>query len=226
MADRVVVLVQARMGSSRFPGKSLRPLMGRPMIAHVLERAALVRASRVVLVTSTSERDDALADAGAELGVPVHRGPELDVLTRMHDAAREHAATTVVRVTGDCPLLAPDVCRRVVNLYARSPIKVHYASNDTTASGFPDGTDVEVFGFDALLDAATHARRGPDREHVTPWIRRELITVTLQSDRDASRAKLSVDTPEDLERVSRVMQRAQGPDLSDTIAAAEACGLL
>lgn len=226
---RVVAVVQARMGSSRFPGKSLRPLAGRPMVAHVVARA-LAFSEDVVVATSRDPRDDALVAAvmALRLGVPVVRGSETDVLDRVHTAAQMARADVVVRVTGDCPLWAPDVAFRTLLLFHQ--LGVDYAWNDTAASGYPDGTDVEVVSREAL-DAAweqTRAGDGADREHVTPWVRRNRSVATLRHAEDLSRLKLSVDHAADFARVQRIMAflPSGAYALDDTVRAAKTAGEL
>ncbi len=205
-AGGTAVLVQARMGSERLPAKSLRGLQGRPMVAHVLERAVAIGAGQVWLVTSINDRDTPLAELAQALGLPVHRGSEWDVLQRMSDAAREAEATTVMRLTGDCPLLAPDVSRDVLDLYLSEAGDHYYASNDTTRSGWPDGLDTEVFPAHALHRAAAVSMSAADREHVTPWIRRSLNNLVFTNrTEDWRRVKLSVDRVEDFDRVACIM---------------------
>ena len=215
MSDRVVVLVQARAGSQRLPGKALRPLAGRPMLAHVLDRARSLGYD-VVLATSVLDRDDGVAAVAAGCGIPVVRGSEWDVLGRMADAARLARADTVVRITGDCPLWAPDVGVRTLALY-RETGGLGYVSNDTLVSGWPDGTDVEVFSASWLYLAAAQTREGRDweywqhdREHVTPWIRRHAPCLTLRSSEDWRAVKLSVDSSDDFARVQGVLSELNG----------------
>jgi spore coat polysaccharide biosynthesis protein SpsF len=229
--DRVICAVQARMGSSRLPGKSLRPLAGRPLIAHVFQRAMAIRSvHQVVLATSTSSRDDALVEEAHRCKVPVVRGSEWDVLSRYVEVADAWSATSIVRVTGDCPLLCPLVAEDVIAAYRDRRSQVHqviYAWNDTLRSGFPDGTDVEVFSRSALILADQQARHHSDREHVTRWMQRQLCAAVLSSEADWSHLKLSVDTQEDFDRVARIL--AHGPEdfsLAATLAAARRAGEL
>jgi spore coat polysaccharide biosynthesis protein SpsF len=218
VADRVVIVVQARMGSSRLPGKSLMALGDEPLLSHVLRRADLVgrdlALASVVLATSVSLKDDPLETLVRASFPDVHvsRGSERDVLSRVRDAVRMWQGDTVVRLTGDCPLLDPAVVWEVLDLYKRERSGVSryccYASNDTTRSGYPDGTDVEVFSRDALELAAWSVRDVGEAEHVTTWIRRHCPTAMLASVAgDCSHLKLSVDTAEDLEFVRRVYDR-------------------
>ena len=212
MTPRVVAIVQARMGSSRLPGKSLAPVAGKPMLAHVLGRAKQIDGvDAVVLATTTEDRDTPLTWVADDCGVRWYRGDEHDVLNRFAYAAAAEQADVVMRITGDCPLLAPDVCALVLRDYLdlQEP-PVDYVSNDTTRSGYPDGMDCEVFGRTALssanLSAPMHAPwvHGP-REHVTTWIRETGISRTVMNpDRRYPRPylyKLSVDSRGDLARI-------------------------
>lgn len=218
-----VGIVQARVGSSRLPGKALLPIAGRPLLDHVLERVEHVSGlSARVFATSVAERDGPLADLAAHRGWLVTRGSEHDVLGRFVAAVRMVEADAVMRLTGDCPLLCPEVCALVLRAYAET---YHdYVSNDTRVSGYPDGTDCEVFSISALRTADLHAVDGRDREHVTPWISRELRTQIVSSPTDWRRYKLSVDTEEDLRYVRRVRSHLQDGKftLSDTLEAAAA----
>lgn len=235
MSNNVVTVVQARVGSSRFPGKALRPINGRPMFLHALDRAAAM-GFETWLATSDQERDQMLAEIAAGAGYPVYRGSERDVLQRMLAAAAVARADVVVRVTGDCPCFAPDIGARVVDLFLRvQTVGPHDAifTNDTSRSGWADGLDVEVFPFRLLrqahetlcrfdehdwTEARIEARDSDwfDREHVTPWIRRHYEHRVLLADEadDFRRVKLSVDTPEDYERVRDILGRVPSSDQS------------
>lgn len=199
----VAVLVQARSGSARLPGKSLRSMCGTPMILHVMRRAAAL-GYPAWMATSVSDRDDLLADTVREAGFPVHRGSEWDVLDRMAGAAAEASADIVVRVTADCPLWAPDVAGQVLAQFLGSD-QEGILTNDTTQSGWPDGTDTEVFSAALLFDAANRSTDRLDREHVTPWMRRNAQHWVIGNGEDWRDVKLSVDTAEDFERARAVM---------------------
>lgn len=222
MSGRVVAVVQARMGSSRLPGKSLMALANKPMLAHVLERVkATPGVDEVVLATSATERDAPLCDLAASVGVRAFTGSEWDVLERMRDAARNAQADTVVRVTGDCPFFDPQVAADVLNLYRLSTAS--YVWNDTATSGYPDGLDVEVFGYECLDLATKRAMKREDREHVTPWMRRSLPTDVLRHYPNLSRYKLSVDTRDDFDFATEVHRFLIPGDFSmaGTVAAVE-----
>jgi len=166
----VVAIVQARMGSTRLPGKVLRDLNGVPVLAHVVSRVrAIPGVALVCCAIPEGEADDRLSAAAEALGATVCRGPEGDVLTRYLIAARTCRARVVLRFTADCPLLDPGVSGRVL-----SELLLHgsdYVSNVDPRS-WPRGYDTEAFTRDALERAAAEATDAYDREHVTPWMRR------------------------------------------------------
>jgi spore coat polysaccharide biosynthesis protein SpsF (cytidylyltransferase family) len=219
-----VCIIQARMSSTRLPGKSLMLIQGMPMIWHVWQRACAIGCDETIVAIPDLESERVLLQecqrlhinammVGAGVGA---LGPGRDdVLARYVWAAQQlHADETIVRVTGDCPLLAPDVSREVLRLYQTSACE--YASNDVTKSGYPDGVDTEAFSRDALDAAMACAKTTDDREHVTPWIRRNRATALLHSGTDYSALKISVDTLVDLTRVRRIMARV--PVSSDGVA--------
>lgn len=218
----VVCVVQSRMGSSRLPGKALKPISGRQMLAHVLDRAKRIGGvARVVLATSINANNDPLTWIADDLGVASHRGDEHDVLGRFATIAAQYDADTIIRLTGDCPLLDPAVAETVLRAFGLRGATVAYVSNDTTTSGFPDGTDVEIMTRSAILQADRAATSGPDREHVTRWIRRHMPTARVAHQQDLSWLKLSVDCQEDLDRVRQVFGYLEDGDtsLAATVAA-------
>ncbi|MBA3939231.1 MAG: glycosyltransferase family protein [Planctomycetes bacterium] len=196
------VVIQARMGSSRLPGKVLMPLAGVPMVLHVIARAMRAPGvDRVILATTTLPGDDALARCVAADGrAAVVRGPVDDVLARYHQAAQAAECDSVVRVTADCPLLSPQVLGLVVADFQAHRADCDYASN-TRERSWPRGLDVEVFSRAALETAQREADSTYDREHVTPFFYRQPERFRLRSvrqERDLSALRWTVDTPEDL----------------------------
>lgn len=166
---KTVALIQARMGSSRLPGKVMMPLGGVPLLQRVVDAARAVREiDRVAVATGTGPENAVIAEFCAARGIDVHRGPEEDVLRRFAEAARSMSADAVVRLTADCPLLDPAVVAQTVALFRRS--RCDYASNVSPPS-WPDGLDCEVFTVDALMAVDREAVRPSDREHVTTAIR-------------------------------------------------------
>ena len=197
---RVAAIVQARMGSTRLPGKVLAPLGGRSILARVTSRLARCRSiDEVVVATTDQAADDPLAAAAHALGVSVVRGSCDDVLARYLRAARCVEADVIVRVTADCPLIDPGVVDLVVAALVARPA-VDYASN-THRRPFPRGLDCEAFHRDTLERIARLATSSPAREHVTAFVleQPQLFRVRqVVSDRDDSDLRLTVDTPDDL----------------------------
>lgn len=203
---KTVAVVQARMGSTRFPNKVLEPILGMPLIGLLLERTA--RASRVdqiVLAIPRDKKNAPLADYVESLGHAVYRGDENDVLDRYYQAAKSVDADIVVRITGDCPLIDPDVVDTVIARLDGG--RLDYASN-TLNPTYPDGLDVEAFSFAALERAWRDAVLPAEREHVTPFLktaagfRRENVEHTT----NWSAERWTVDEPEDLAVVRRVVE--------------------
>jgi len=203
---KTVAIVQARMGSVRFPNKVMRPICGTPVIGLLLERLShSKRIDQIVLATSQDSRNEPLAEYVRELGYVVYRGSEGDVLDRYYQAANEAKADIVVRITGDCPLIDPQVVDVVIDLFQRQ--KVDYIANICPPT-FPDGLDTEVFSFQALERAWRDAKEPYQREHVTPFIRESgLFRIeNLSNEYNHSSERWTVDEPEDFEVVQKVFE--------------------
>jgi len=213
----VVVIVQARMGSNRLPGKVMADLCGAPVVAHVIARArAIPGIDRVCCAVPHGPDDDRLADAVRALGVIVTRGPEADVLARYRLAAQVCDASVVIRVTADCPVLDPVVSGRVLaDFLAHQP---DYASNGEPRS-WPRGYDTEVFSRDALERAAREAVTPYQHEHVTPWLLETAGVVRRNvalASGDYSRWRWTLDYPEDLMFLRTLLGRCRPlPHLPD-----------
>jgi spore coat polysaccharide biosynthesis protein SpsF len=214
------VIVQARMGSSRLPGKVLRRVAGRSLIEHLLRRVRRAdTVAQVCVATTTEPSDDALVGACEALGVPVHRGPVDDVLTRFLGAADALGdPELLVRVTGDCPLLDPAEIDRLVRRFVAlraSAEPVDYLTNQAGLQRtIPFGYDVEVFTARALRESAARTTDPGDREHVTPYLYRSgayRSAVEAPPGPDRSHLRLTVDTPDDLALVTAVVE-ALGED--------------
>lgn len=237
---RVVAIVQARLGSTRLPNKVLADIGGRPMLLHVLERVWATPDVDVVALALPEEERDAwrevlerevriLAGFGerhsARSVLPIFFGPTDDVLTRFYIAAAGTNADIVMRVTADCPLWAPDFGSRML----KQVVDGHcdFATNDVSRSGYPDGTDVQIFTRALLEHAVSEANSPYDREHVCPWMERH----ARHAERSflqchgvaAGDLKVSVDTEEDLARVRAIHAELRAGELSlqATLEAAE-----
>lgn len=202
---RIAAVVQARMGSTRLPGKVLLPLEGTPVIGWIYERLTrCANLDRIVVATGDDASNDVLADALAGLGIPVFRGSEHDVLDRYYRAARAVRADAVVRVTGDCPLIDPELVDRVVERFVAGKGAVHYVSNISPPT-FPDGLDVEVMSIEALHAAWREAEWDSEREHVTPYIRNRperFPQENVRSETDYSGLRWTLDEEKDYEFLS------------------------
>lgn len=201
------------MGSTRLPGKILKPLVGRPMLWHIVTRVRSVKAiAEVVVATSIEARDQAIRDFCAEHAIQCFSGSEHDVLDRFYQATLAHKGDPVLRITADCPLADPGVIARVIAMYqtgAFDHVAVATGAGALYEEGgrFPDGLDAECFSFAALRRAWTEATAAADREHVTPYIWRVPGRFRLGMVRptaDYSALRWTVDNAHDLELIQRI----------------------
>lgn len=194
----VVAIIQARMGSTRLPGKVLKKVLGKTLLEHLVLRVKRAhKLDKIIVATTTEKEDGSIEKLAKSLGVSVYRGSVNDVLDRYYQAAKEVNAQTIVRLTGDCPLMDPKVIDRCVDFYKRNSFD--YVSNINPPT-FPDGMDVEVFSFAVLEKAWQEAKRDSDREHVTPFIRNSgnFKTANVRNGVDVSGLRLTVDEARDL----------------------------
>ncbi len=206
---KVTAIIQARMGSTRLPGKSLALIAGRPMLAHIIER---VRQSQVVddimVATSDLVEDDLLAALARDCGVRVFRGDPDNVLDRFYQAAKQSLAGVIVRVTGDDPFKDPEVLDLIATKLLLNP-DLDYVSN-TIEPSYPLGLDVEAFTFDALARTQREASTHYEQEHVTPYIWQNTTKFKIRnvaSGDDFSDLRWTVDYPADLEFARAVYGR-------------------
>ena len=209
---KIVAIVQARMGSTRLPGKVLKKIVGISAIEILLTRLSRSKLlNEICVATSHNIENDQLCDAIEHLGYRVIRGSETNVLQRYWDAAEATSADVIVRITGDCPVVDPKLVDKVIELYLNAD--VDYASNIDPPT-FPDGLDVEVFGKSSLEVAKLSAKSDFDKEHVTPFIRNgDFKKLNLKNVRDTSELRLTLDEPEDLILLQKVFDRFQ-PDIN------------
>ena len=201
MMEKSVVIVQARMGSTRLPGKVLLPLGGQSALAQCLRRCqAIPGIDDVVCAIPAGPADEAVAQEAHRLGVQVVRGSGPDVLGRYHQAAKASQAKWILRVTSDCPLIDPVISGQILALLKNHPLD--YACNNMPPS-WPHGLDVEAFTFETLDQAFHSTSDSFDREHVTPWIRNNPEirkgNVTRSGKSLAEICRWTLDYPEDYE---------------------------
>jgi glutamate-1-semialdehyde aminotransferase/spore coat polysaccharide biosynthesis protein SpsF (cytidylyltransferase family) len=207
----IVAIVQARMGSSRLPGKTIADVAGRPLLLHVVQRVRNARrVDKVVVATTDRSSDDPIAALCQREGIKYFRGSEDDVLDRFYRTAQANAADTVVRITADCPLIDPAVIDKVI---ARFQVgDCDYASNAVRYT-YPDGLDTEVCSFAALERAWREAKKPAEREHVMPYLRTaKFRTANVESDSPVPLGKYrwTVDYPADLEFVRKIYTAFSG----------------
>lgn len=202
---RVLAILQARMSSSRLPGKVLLPLLGESMLARQIERVRRAQLiNHLVVATSSAPTDDLIAQECARIGVACYRGSLDDVLDRFEQAARPHSPQHVLRLTADCPLADPQLIDQVIARHLASG--ADYTTN-TNPPSFPDGLDAEILRYAVLHIAWREAKLTSDREHVTLYVARQpdrFVVETLASETDLSALRWTVDEPDDFELVERI----------------------
>ncbi len=202
----MLVIIQARFSSARLPGKVLRPLAGRPMLARLLDRLKLAkRVNQIMVATSTAADDDPISQFCAAERVHCFRGPLDDVAERLVQAAHGAGADAFVRINGDSPLISPAIVDVVIELYETQDVDL--ATNVQTRT-FPKGQSVEVIRVEALRRAHKMMQAG-ETEHVTPAFYRrasDFRIVNLASGHDWGAMQMSVDTPEDLALADKIFR--------------------
>lgn len=214
---KICAIVQARMGSSRLPGKVMMPLAGRTVLGQLLARLARARElDAVVVATTTAPADEIICAECQKYGVMFFRGSEDDVLSRYHGAALACGAEAIVRVTSDCPLFDPTLLDEMLVIFReanRNAVTVDYLSNVERRT-FPRGLDAEIFTFAALDCAQKESRLDYEREHVTPYIHLHPERFRIRSFEgatDLSGHRWTLDTPEDWELI-KAIYNALSPD--------------
>jgi spore coat polysaccharide biosynthesis protein SpsF len=204
---KVIAMVQARMGSSRLPGKVLMPLIKKPLLEILLERLSFSETlDQTIVATTTSPQDDVLSEWLLQKNTPVFRGSEHDVLDRFYNCALEHDAEIIVRITADDPFKDFVTIDRAVKELLDDPL-LDYCSNNLIPT-FPEGLDVEVFRFSGLREAYNNASLVSEREHVTPYIWKNDDTFKLKNiehTQNLSHWRLTIDTDVDLALVREIM---------------------
>jgi len=206
---KTAITIEARMRSTRLPGKVLLPLLGRPMLERMIERLRRVRRADVIVVaTTTNPADDAIVALADSIGVGSYRGSEIDVLARVLEAARSVDAELIVETTADCPLIDPGVIDQLIQTLVTN--QVDYCANVLRPT-YPRGLDAQVFPTRVLAEVANLTTDPADREHVSLYIyehpdRYRLLNVASGLPEDVAELRLTVDTPEDFELVTRVYE--------------------
>lgn len=217
---KTIATIEARMTSSRLPGKVLLPAQGKPMLARMVERLKMVPSlDGIVVATTVNATDDPIERAAKELGIGCWRGSEEDVLARVLDAARAHDIGVIVELTGDCPLIDPAIVEQCIQAYRAA--KVDYLSNVQERT-YPIGMDTQVFATSVLDDVARRTSDPTDHEHVSLYIYRHpelysLKNVAAPPELHDPELRLTLDTKQDYELIDAVFAAllpAKGPGFS------------
>ena len=201
------IIIQARATSTRLPGKIFQEVCGKSLLEHQIARLKnRVDAEGILVATTRNESDDRTVALCRTMGIPFFRGDENDVLSRYFEAALFCCASSIVRITSDCPLIDVHLVNQIIHKFADS--KVDYVSN-TVKRTYPRGLDTEVFSFDALKTAYFKAVSLSDREHVTPFIRNhssEFTLASIEAENDRSFHRWTVDTKEDFDLIRKIYE--------------------
>lgn len=207
---RIVATIEARMRSTRLPGKVLKPIMGRPMLELMIERLKRVpQLDNIVVATVDDSSCDPIVDLAKNLGVDYYRGSEEDVLDRVLMAAKSTDADIIVEMTGDCPLIDPEIVSRVIDVFLENE-KIDYCSN-TLERTYPRGMDTQVFPVSVLETVANLTNDPVDHEHVSLYIYQHpeifnILNVSSNLPSEAAELRLTVDTNEDFQLVEKIYE--------------------
>lgn len=211
------IIVQARLGSTRLPGKVLMPLAGKTVLGCLMERLlSSKKNAEIIIATTASPKDNLIVDFCLKNDFKFYRGSENDVLSRYYEAATRFQLTDIIRITSDCPLLNIPLLDEMIDEYIKNP-SVDYYSNSLKRT-YPRGFDIEMFKYEVLKEAYENAREDYQREHVTPYIleNRDLrYNIRNKADReDYSGLRLTLDTMEDYQLITAVYARNNNDILS------------
>jgi len=201
----ILAVLQARVSSTRLPGKVLMPILNRPMLWYQLERIARsTRIDKIIVATSTESSDDPIEQLCTGYNIECYRGSLDDVLDRFYRSVAPYRPDHIVRLTGDCPLADPELIDKIVTFHLSNSFD--YTSN-TLAPTFPDGLDVEVFKYSCLTSAWQNANLSSEREHVTSFIYKQPSRYRLgnyANSRDLSNLRWTVDEPSDFKLIMTI----------------------
>lgn len=208
---KVVCLVQARVGSTRLPGKILKEICGKTILHHEIDRLKKCKEiDEIVIATTDKEDDDKIVNEAKKLSVKYFRGSENDVLSRFYYAAKENNADIIVRVTSDCPCIDFEILDKML-IYFKDKYKekqVDYLSN-TIKRTYPRGYDIEIFTFSALEKSYINAEKEYEREHVTPYIydkTNNFLKLSFENKEDYSEYRVTLDTIEDFIVIKNIFE--------------------
>jgi spore coat polysaccharide biosynthesis protein SpsF len=206
---RIIILIQARLGSTRLPGKPLKEVLGKPLLHYLVERLKRVKlADMLVLAMTDKIQDDALVTFSNSIDLPFFRGSEDNVLERFFLAAQQFKADIIVRITSDCPLIDPELIDLSLSHFLEKYPHIDYQSNALKRT-YPRGMEVEVFTFKSFEKVALEAKKNEEKEHVTPYYYRHPETFNIENIEGNginSHLRLTVDTIDDFELVRKIIE--------------------
>lgn len=207
---KIIAIIQARVGSTRLPGKVLKKLSDKTVLNHVVERVNQSQEiDNIIIATSNLEKDNLIEKECKKIGVSFFRGSENDVLSRYYNAAKENNADVVVRITSDCPLIDPNVIDEIVRFYKEENYDVvTNAGSELMQRTYPRGLDTEIFSFEQLEVAFLNAEEKYQREHVTPYIYENSNEIFYYKNNiDYSQYRWTLDTQEDFKLISTIYEK-------------------
>jgi spore coat polysaccharide biosynthesis protein SpsF len=206
---KVAAIIQARMGSTRLPGKVLKKVLGKTLLEYQIERVKRAKTiDEIIIATTTKESDAPIVQLCQQLSIPYYRGSEEDVLSRYYEAATEFGVDVVVRLTSDCPIIDPNVIDKVVEHYLENKDQYDYVSNTLTRT-YPRGLDTEVMSYEVLKRAYEEAKELMYREHVTAYIYHhpdQFRLCNVSNEKDESKHRWTVDTEEDFLLIKNILE--------------------
>lgn len=204
---KITAIIQARMGSTRLPGKVIKDICGKPLLQHIIERVRYSKLiNEVVVATTNNIEDDVVRQICRKLNIECFRGNDEDVLDRFYQCAKKYCAEIIVRITGDCPFADPDIIDMTVKSFIEN--NSDYVSTAYPEASFPDGLDIEVFSYNALEIAWREAKLLSEREHVTSYIWKnesgQFKIENIKNDIDLSDKRWTIDEGMDLNFVRKI----------------------
>jgi spore coat polysaccharide biosynthesis protein SpsF (cytidylyltransferase family) len=209
MKEKIGIIIQARMASTRLPEKVLAEISGKPILWHIVERCKDTKANQIIIATSINKENDKIEEFCKKNKISLFRGSEEDALNRYYEAAKKFELTKIIRITGDCPLISPEIINQIIDKFAKE--KVDYLSNVSERS-FPRGLDCEIFSFATLEKANNLAKEKSHREHVTAFIYGnpkmfKMGKLIAEGKLKNPNIRLCVDTKKDLELIKIIYSK-------------------
>ena len=205
---KILAIIQARMGSTRLPGKIMKEVNGKPLLLYQLERVKKSKLiDKIVIATTTTKKDDLIINFCEQYNVDCYRGSEEDVLARYYEASQQFGGEVIVRLTSDCPIIDPSIIDKTIKYYIDNLPYYDYVSN-TIERTYPRGMDVEVFSIKALRKAFLESKLKADREHVTAYMYSNAYKFNIGSvsnNLDLSKHRWTVDTIEDFKLIETIL---------------------